>query len=996
MIKRLLILALLLPAFAQAQELFQSQATTTASIPGSAQGVSTVVSPIPYATIFVCSGTYTPGVSCTTGTATVYADSGLTTPYQQPITADAQGNFSFYYKTGANYYYTVSGTGVTAQTFGINPGSAITASPQYQIPYYSTAGTASTLTGDSGITTDGSGNLTASGLIPKVSPVYDIRAYGAVIDGTTDIGSALQSALNAASANGGGTILLPCGNTGCYLANSTTLTWPTTAPVTLKIQGTLKNGTTFALPLNKYVNVIGSDGASPVQFQSPSQYAAISGPTNYTTLGTAVSTAVGTADTVTFTPGSMTGLYAGTEITVANVTTCTINTITRTANVVTATFTGSCHIPIGVPVTVAGVTDTSFDGAYSWPTDQYGPWLSIAQDWVKNTLTWKQTTAADASSSGGTVTAFNEDSVEDVTISSCTATTCTATFYRPHLASDVVGIVGVFMNGNTHPQLLKNVSVKSSGAAIVDNSYQSIIENVGINQNGACTGNYAAMGLSFPNAAWITLNNVASIDYCVPYSAHFWAAWDNTIASPGPFFINGGRFLPGVKADTSGNNITMNNVTCDNCGRGFVAYDPTINWYSNTQKDNLTSLVNNDDAPGYTLTDFYQVLPTPSSSGGYASVNITKTWDTGNVTNQYFDGRLQIDAPSAYSSTVAKGVVGTFNDGHVIDGEIRGEGANFSPSLIPYATQAVTQPSSWTSGACTVATGVTGPDGSTTAASLTGASSSNTVNNLSIGTPAVGDVVLFGGWVYSPTLNATPKGSATSASLYLTNNLTTHYYFNYGLQTVDSYDANIANDWWHPVVGEAVVTSADGTSGQYMQLKASCDSAKTISYFNPWAIYIPASAGVSLAEINRWKAQLLHAYVPPSAVAGTLITDPALPIYGRHYISSGTPTIACGTGAGTSPTVCSIAGNDEAGQISVTTGTAPANAAIIATVTLHNACPTSVYAVVRGSNANAAALSGTTREYPDNFTATTWTITSNTTGLAASTAYTWAYIARCN
>ncbi len=116
----------------------------------------------------------------------------------------------------------------------------------------------------------------------------------------------------------------------------------------------------------------------------------------------------------------------------------------------------------------------------------------------------------------------------------------------------------------------------------------------------------------------------------------------------------------------------------------------------------------------------------------------------------------------------------------------------------------------------------------------------------------------------------------------------------------------------------------------------------------------------------------------------------------QHVISSGTPTIACGTGAGTSPTVCTVTGNDEAGQIAVTTGSAPAGSATIATITLHNACPTSVYAIVRGSNANAASLSGTTHEYPDNFTATTWTITANSTGLAASTAYTWAYIAKCN
>lgn len=112
--------------------------------------------------------------------------------------------------------------------------------------------------------------------------------------------------------------------------------------------------------------------------------------------------------------------------------------------------------------------------------------------------------------------------------------------------------------------------------------------------------------------------------------------------------------------------------------------------------------------------------------------------------------------------------------------------------------------------------------------------------------------------------------------------------------------------------------------------------------------------------------------------------------------ASGTPTIACGTGAGTSPTVCSITGNDDAGQISVTTGTAPASSATIATITRANACPTTVYAVVRGSNAAAASLTGTTHEYPDGFTAGSWTLTSNTTGLTASTAYTWAYIAKCN
>lgn len=136
-------------------------------------------------------------------------------------------------------------------------------------------------------------------------------------------------------------------------------------------------------------------------------------------------------------------------------------------------------------------------------------------------------------------------------------------------------------------------------------------------------------------------------------------------------------------------------------------------------------------------------------------------------------------------------------------------------------------------------------------------------------------------------------------------------------------------------------------------------------------------------------------YVASYAADGS-VTDGTKTVLAQHFKAAGTPSVVCGTGAGTSPTVCSIAGNDEAGQISVTTGSAPASAATIVTVTLANACPTSVYSVVRSSNANAAQLSGVTHAYPDNFTATTWTITSNATGLAATTAYTWAYIAKCN
>lgn len=114
-----------------------------------------------------------------------------------------------------------------------------------------------------------------------------------------------------------------------------------------------------------------------------------------------------------------------------------------------------------------------------------------------------------------------------------------------------------------------------------------------------------------------------------------------------------------------------------------------------------------------------------------------------------------------------------------------------------------------------------------------------------------------------------------------------------------------------------------------------------------------------------------------------------------HYKATGTPAIACGTGAGTSPAVCTITGNDEDGVINITTGSAPANAATIATITIANACPVGIAPIIRSANANSSSLTGNTHDYPTGTSTTQWTMTSNATGLAATTAYKWDYHAGC-
>lgn len=110
----------------------------------------------------------------------------------------------------------------------------------------------------------------------------------------------------------------------------------------------------------------------------------------------------------------------------------------------------------------------------------------------------------------------------------------------------------------------------------------------------------------------------------------------------------------------------------------------------------------------------------------------------------------------------------------------------------------------------------------------------------------------------------------------------------------------------------------------------------------------------------------------------------------QHYLGSGTPTIAAGDGAGTSPTV-SIAGNDVDGIITVTTGTTPTASATVATVTFANAYAAAPVVVASPHNATTAALSGAASAWSGNETTTTFILTSGTTALAGSTTYTWAY-----
>lgn len=107
----------------------------------------------------------------------------------------------------------------------------------------------------------------------------------------------------------------------------------------------------------------------------------------------------------------------------------------------------------------------------------------------------------------------------------------------------------------------------------------------------------------------------------------------------------------------------------------------------------------------------------------------------------------------------------------------------------------------------------------------------------------------------------------------------------------------------------------------------------------------------------------------------------------------GTPGIAAGAGAGTSPSL-TIVGTNICGQIILTPGVTPTGTnAVVATITFVNGFGATAAPVVMLTPGNAATalLSGVTMVYTTNPNLTSWTINSGTTALTTGTQYFWNY-----
>lgn len=817
-----------------------------------------------------------------------------------------------------------------------------------------------------------------------------LAQYGGVNDGVTDIGTALQAAYNSVVTSGG-EVYMNCIPLACYWANPTTFNWGSTGghQIAIRGKGSLNLGSTVTFPGG--VTPVGDNGAVPVQFGTGPLFA-INGPATTGTLGTTFTVATNpatnpptTAETIT--PSIMTNIYPNTVLTViphyTGATACVITSVVRASNKVTATMSGVCHIPAGVNVTIAGVTDSSFNGTFFETGSEYVPASA-------NVLSWSQT-AANATSSGGTASGINEDHIENALCTATTLTTATCNFKYSHDSTDNWYINGTTITGLAHS--IRDVQFTSGGTALrfykagwVDAHNISVKTGASDGQQG--TEIYLGLIMNFYDSTFGAFGGFQS------WAIHYTGGYDIAFGS-GDVSFEGGTIMAGIKEDVGAQALVLKNVVIEQATRGGVIMDNSdsqaVTGYNRLLLDNTgTQDLANGVLNQCFLNSFYGgTEPEEGIVTGFFAPASTSC-----IIGDHYQGRVDVKTSNGgqFGLNTAQGTRGTFSSKGIQDSELLGESADMGPSVIPYASLNVpTNPASW-SGTCSVATGQLAPDGTATAGGLThGSAGANILLSYSV-TPSVGDYVLFGGWVQSDVGTALAGGQAAAFTID-NGGLSTHAQFSAPGQTLANlitsnfYDQQMSGQAWHPVVALAQFATADGTAG-VVRIDINCKAGATMYYWHPFMMYVPASAGITLKEINRWRTQLLHGAVPSNAVAGTAYTDS--PIQAASYAGKGTATFAAGAAAGTSPgtPTCTTSHicDSMSGTVSFTAGTATTTG-IMLTVTT---------GITRTNQVNCTGqvylAASPYTALPTRITATTTTIVFNVgTGPTASTAYELVY-----
>ena len=269
------------------------------------------------------------------------------------------------------------------------------------------------------------------------------------------------------------------------------------------------------------------------------------------------------------------------------------------------------------------------------------------------------------------------------------------------------------------------------------------------------------------------------------------------------------------------------------------------------------------------------------AQSGMVMVNGANTAGSSCIANSNMHAKLIVNGVAG-NADINGGQFKTPTDGHgftasngtVTETELRSIGAGMSPSIVPHATLPVPAVTTWTGNSgCTATSGALSPDGTTDAVTLTATGGGSYIAPYGytdyVTHVAVGDVVLWGGWVRD-SAGYNPGNGGPGYSIGLGGGGSGFMYDQGALASTGSFEFPMVGDWWHPIAGMTTITAADGNwHGINMQI--GCDS-HGVSYYNTWMIYVKASEGIPVSELRRWRQQLLHGYVPPNMPAGVLVT----------------------------------------------------------------------------------------------------------------------------
>jgi hypothetical protein len=750
------------------------------------------------------------------------------------------------------------------------------------------------------------GNVLAAQSIPGSSPYADIRKYGAVINGTMDIGSAVQSALSQCPADGGTggascTILLPCGGVGCYWGSQTILAPPANKTVRVKVQGKLHMGNT--LLVYPYVVLEGDAGGTPESYQIRGTPAEISGARVAGTLGTAV-TAINTpvGFTPTFSQGSISNMSTNTWITVVDpVSVAASGAVTSTAwsgngYNVTATLAAYTRIAAGSLISVTGCANSAYNvnGA---PV--------IYADFSKQLIGWPEPGVGAGSTTGCTISGYNQDSFESVGISGVAGSTLTASFMHMHSASAQWGMATVAERPGVGPYEMDSIGVGGALGAefvadnvseltLIGDGFQAMpsVTSIPAEMNAGLStirdSSFLSSGVDYPNPC---RSNCPSPSYPSGAIRFTYLTSIPNQGGCGYCRLENNTFDGGIEIDNnqvSGAAVAVPNFY-NNQFREVPANAITIdNRYGSSNGFVLRDAVIEDDFIGYPAPD-YVGYTDPGGWGmtGQLQIENPQVTVVTQPVNAYFRGLMSENNSAGATVTYGRSglPVGTYEDGGGILSEIRSEGAGLGPSMIPQATLATMTP---TCGSNCTTSSVPGPDGTTSALEIDAVGSTGGQTPVLGGQVAVstypGDWFIYGSWVHAGA-NQSRSSSCSGGNVGFilatqgTDTLSGNYPNNFGM--------NLMNDWWHAQVALAAVTAGESAS-HVIQLRMypGCGAGQGNQFYGWFWMQVPgpnnpAYKGVTLDEVERWRQELMHGYVPPGLTTsgGVLAMAPSHKLY---------------------------------------------------------------------------------------------------------------------